>query len=494
MSNVDLRSETVGSSAAAVPLYQRVRMDLGTHQTGAVEFGSSLPYLIWLFSIGSYFVYRYATLRSLSLDHTSLWLVLCVAVAHLMRAIILKRDPLSPDVIFTVFFGMFHFAGHFADYFGFAYRRQFFVPFLDLLNPAFLYSSAFLVFFLFGYELRSVVRRRAATYAMTPTSPLAVNLAQAIFFLSVALMLIDVVRSGGRVLSVQYENAMYTEGQDLFRLWAVGKQLSLVSIFVYVAASIHARARLFQNRLFLSLVIVYVGILFMSGKRGTFLVAALPPLFLYHHFITRIRLRWILILTLVLIPTFPALKYMRTDGGGYSLSRLAEGFEKTESPFLETLAEAGGTYRVVNAGMHYAETDGFFHGRSYVAAIAKTVPYLGGWIYGRYTWSAPGLWLTLRHQGGGAGMGGSVAMESFVNFGVMGLLVAVALGLGYRILYERALLSPSLLKTFLFCAASVLLIRLVRGDFSDLVRPLLWGGTLVAILGAVTGKWSARRG
>jgi hypothetical protein len=483
-----------GGDVPAVRLQDRPRMVVGTEQIGRIELPSSVPYLVWLALAGGFFIFRYMTAPPVPLDALSLWLVTLVTVVHLFRAVAFRRDPLSPDAVFAVFFPAFHFSGHLAGYLGVTYNSEFLVPFDDRLNPALLFSAAFLVLFLIGYELRGVRSRTVPCYGMRPTSPLAVNLAQALFFLAAAAMLLDVVRSGGRVLSVQYENAMYTEGEELFRGWAVGKQLATVAIFIYVAASIHARSKLFQNYVFLGLVVLYVGILFMSGKRGSFLVAALPPLFLYHHFVRRVRLRWLVVLALLFIPTIPAMKYMREEGGSYSFSRLARGLSQTESPFLETLAEAGASYRVVNAGMHYADLEGPKLGKTYVAALAKVVPYLGGYLYPADASVSPSLWLTLRHQGGGAGMGGSVALESYVNFGAAGLLVAVVLGWLYRLLYERALLRPSMVRTFLLCAATLLLMRFVRSEFAGQVRPLVWGTCAVLLLDRLTARWSEVRG
>ncbi len=464
------------------PLHKRNRTVAALGETQLIDLSSSVLYVGWLCAVATFFVYRYLTMYGDILDSTSLWLILLVAGIHMVRAVFIRQDPMSPDVFFVLFFTAFHFFGHVVMEMGFTYRDTFLVPYVDELNPALLYSAAFLVLFLIGYEVRNLVHRQVVIRPMVPVSPLLTNLAQMIFYLSLVMMLIGVARSGGRVLSVQYENSMYTEGATLFREWAVGKGMATLAIFIYVAASIHAGARLFQNRAFLVLVVIYLGVVFMSGKRGGFLAAALPPLFLYHHFVRRIRLLWLGLGLLGFIMVIPALRYMRADAGSYSLSRLAEGISQTESPILQTAAEAGGSYRVVNATMHYVKTDGLQYGKSYFAAIAKIVPFLGGWAANNFGWISPAQWITLRHQGGGGGMGGSIAMEAYLNFGLWGLFIAVIVGYLYRSLYERALCAPTILKTFLFCAATLGLISFSRGGLGSLTRPLVWGTLMIIML------------
>lgn len=188
----------------------------------------------------------------------------------------------------------------------------------------------------------------------------------------------------------------------------------------------------------------------------------------------------------------PAMSILRATGpySDMSWSSVRDSFE--QSDVRQAFFEMGSTIAIVSETMKLVpEKDPYRYGMSYVRALREAVPnilpQLRSWARGDLLSQGvmgrddlgklpPSDWITFRLEPlkfhSGEGLGFSAVGEAYLNFGVPGIILVFTL-FGWiisRIDSTRLLQSPRLL---IFCSAAFWpLLRTVRNDFDNFIKPL----------------------
>lgn len=416
----------------------------------------------------------------------------CIVLAWLMTKA-LRPAPhnwLSPDAVFLLVFSLFHipfvvfYLTGLADY----TTGVFFSP--GSVNRAMTAVICTAVAFLAGYELGAFGRRQPAAYDSAPRlPPLCFNVMQGIFLLSFvgALAGLGLVL-GPAIFTYGYSGFRRIErfvGSEAARWISIALLALRIGATLYITAAIMRHRKVFKG--FLAPVLLLLAIFFflIVGGRSYAAMMLLPIVLAYHYFVRRIRLRWGIPLLAVWLLLF----------GVIGISRQAESLSPAElyrayqdyrqetgvNPFIASLAESGASFRTVVVTCAFIpETESYWFGRSLLNSLSMIVPAP---IPGLRTELSPSAWVTLRATGrlGGetAGWGSSIAMEAYMNFGLLiGPMFIAALAFVIRRWYDSMLRAPSFLRVVLVLTAVTCIAMWCRNYSHHFFRPLAW--TMVA--------------
>ena len=217
-------------------------------------------------------------------------------------------------------------------------------------------------------------------------------------------------------------------------------------------------------------------------------------LLLVRHFvIKRIKLKSLIIIAICALTAFSSIRIVR-NVAAFNIPKMIEilkhAGQTEQMHWYDPLVEMGSSVNTVNmTTMLVPDDEPYWHGRSYLQTIIHIFPYMSS-VLGRYLGLGPSGWLTHTHFGYGAsGTGFSIAAEGYLNFGLPGVFIHMAiLGILLRRIYVRFAVTMSPSSTLIFIIAYGLFMVTVRNHVNLLVSPLVRIAVAIWLLKGLCGE------
>lgn len=241
---------------------------------------------------------------------------------------------------------------------------------------------------------------------------------------------------------------------------------------------------------------VYVLIMLFFGWRSKAVMSAVAYLWLWHRTVRPLPATVIAVVGTSAFFLFPVIKIIRDIPGSerLSLPLYLHQFFLLDNPIIATVSEFGITMRNVAFTVDLVPlTRPFALGLSYLYALLTLVPNLFWAIHPSQAYHL-GTWLTStvapRYFAAGGGYGYSFLAEAYLNFGWLGLPLALGL-MGYYYskftLWAQRQDDPARLAV-VACFLSFFLF-FVRAESMSVVRPFVW----YSLIPYMAVRWLARR-
>jgi oligosaccharide repeat unit polymerase len=284
------------------------------------------------------------------------------------------------------------------------------------------------------------------------------------------------------------------------RIFAISFFVGMMGIGMYCVCSSLRYRKLFGSVLIGGIIVACSLFILLLGDRGGFVQFATPACLAYYYFVRKVRIYWILLAFVGLLFFFSVLSAARDETAVDVAKMMAIAEEKKADEnmgfFLRLFLEAGSSISTVGISMGLMEGEGeeFWYGRSYWHGIETLMPNIGGSKRdtGGFEGATPAQWLTTigkeRGLTAGAGMGSSIAMEAYINFGMyFGPLVLLLIGLIYRGMYERVLCKPTVVSGTTYCVATTMLLIWTRNSSSYVIRYVIWTFVFTYVVSSIFG-------
>ncbi len=417
------------------------------------------------------------------------WMYLIVTIVFLISKLSRPKPHnwLSPDVVFWIMFTLFHvpypvlYLLGMADY----SHRIFFSP--AAANSALCVVVLCLIGFLVGYELGAFGRPAVGFHQRVPRISHSLFQGSEGLFLAVfvAAALILSVTIGPLLLSYGYHGfrrlERYGVGAEAQRFVSLSLTLLRLGATIYIAGCIMRHGKALKGWFLPTLFVGWVAFFTLLGARSEVAVAVLPVLLAHHYFVKPIKLRFGIPLFLGVL-VFVGLLRIGRNAKSLSPVDVYEAYNNYRQdtgvdPFVATLHETGGTLSTVNVTCSFVPShEPFWYGRSLVQSAINIIPSP---MAGLRVFVAPSGWVTYRATGrvGGeqAGFGSSIAMEAYLNFGIVGgAALLAAIGVVMRRIYDKALAAPTFLRVCLLLVAVTGLAMWTRNYSHHFLRPVAW--------------------
>jgi hypothetical protein len=411
---------------------------------------------------------------------------LFVCAAHIVWRVSKRpRNYLAPDVFYVLFYAAFHFAYlalwllgivHAGDRLG---RRVFSAP--EQYNLVMLIVNLGLLSFLFGYELAAPKRRiyNRSKQKKIPTIGWTIA-GTTLMLLALIIHLAFIFGIGVRTWLMEgYEVYIHMERySEYYRLWRIQFHIFSLGFGVYITSVALRYGRLFRGKFGIAFFSIYLALLVLEGGRTQMITHGMILLLVRHFIIKPVKLKSLIIIAICALMAFSAIKVVRSVAAfnvPKMIEELSHARELGETHWYDSLVEMGASVNTVNlTTMLVPGREPYWHGRSYVQAIVHIFPYMSS-LLGPYLGASPSWWLTLTHYGrGAAGTGFSIAAEGYLNFGLPGVFIHMAImGVILRRLYVRFVNTGSAVNTLIFIVAYGLFMITVRNHVNLLVSPLV---------------------
>jgi hypothetical protein len=392
------------------------------------------------------------------------------------------RNWMSPDIIFAALYSVFHFTYMFYYTLGFVPRNRevFFSP--SNVSKALLYSQVCLGMFLIAYEATGAFfRQRVEASPLEPADRRIITFSKIIVVTAIVFMLVALLSVGIGKLSSDY-NALISIGRTpLGRFFWVAHSIGVVGLVLHCAASGLTFRRAMTGLLFPIFALSFIGLVLLLGDRGGFIQLAITPALAYYYFQSKLRWRWAILAVLALLFVSSVVALARNTVTLnpvqiYTEYQIQSAHEQI-GPITRALLEFGVSLKTVVIAMHFVPSQhSYWWGKSYLDGLQLVLPNVIPGVIREQ--EGLGVWLNQLAFGSlrwTHGRGGSIAMEAYVNFGVVGgALTFLAVGAAYRWVYERFLARPNLMRTVILFASVVCLMLWMRNTSQLVPRLFMW--------------------
>jgi len=409
--------------------------------------------------------------------------VIAIHIAWRLRT--RPRNYLSPDIFYLIFYAAFHFSYlvlwlmGIVDAAGRAGERVFPAP--RQYPLVMLIVNLGLLGFLFGYEL-AAPRRKFDTLTQSRKTPTALWTIVGIVFMLAALIthLAFIFHVGITTWFLQGYTvyAHMEEFSQYDRLWRFQFQFFALGFGIYITSVALRYRRLFKGKLGIILFSIYLFLLVMEGGRTQLVTHGMIILLVRHFVIKPIKLRWLLVITICALTAFTLIKLVRQTAA-FNIPKMVEMVGEArraeEIHWYDSFVEMGSSIGTVNLTTAVVpSTHPYWHGRSYIQAVTHIIPYMST-VLMPYLGASPSVWLTdVFYGAGAAGTGFSIAAEGYLNFGLVGAFMHMAvLGIILRWIYARFATTMSPVSTLVFIVAYGLFMITVRNHVNLLISPLV---------------------
>lgn len=422
-----------------------------------------------------------------------------VAVYFFILAVFLIRrlrhnraNILAPDVAFVLLYTAFHYGYLFFWSLGILpYSTGIFWSARHIPVSMLVTNLGFLGF-LFGYELSS-------PWSYTPSGIKGVFIPSqgwavwgGLFMVIGVLMHVTVIGIMGIAI---FQQAGYTVaarmrqyGGAISILWDNSMRVVLMGSVAYCLYSALRYGRLFANKWMAIWPITFLLLITLEGDRGPLVMLGAPILLIRHYFVKRIKWRWLVVLTVVMLALFTVIGKGR--GVAFAPGKILQIFfmakEAGKVHWTDPFVELGGSWRTVNmTALLVPENEPHWHGRSWMQSAIHAVPFLEGILLRKFGFAFAGsaaTWLVETFFWKGAsGTGFSVAAEGYLNFGYFGAFIQcffVAVFMRRILVYFSK--KPSPVSAFVLLTMMGLLLRLPRAALSA-ITPYLFQAIVIAV-------------
>ncbi len=429
------------------------------------------------------------------------WLYLAVTAVWVV-AKVLRPPPhnwLSPDVVFWLVYTMFHVPYIVFYLVGLADVTRSVFHATESTNRAMCVVVLSGIGFLIGYELGPFGRSQSGSFAPARrVPPTLFQVTQVLFLLTFLIAAFVLVSSlGSAILTHGYGGFRRTEryvGPETQRWISVCTMSVRIGVMIYLAGCLMHHRKIIKGVFLPALLVIGMGTFLVIGARAQVAAALLPLIIGYHYFVKRIRL-WIG------IPLFLGMLIMF---GVIGIGRRAESLAPSDifkayreyradtgvNPFVASLAETGASYKTVNVVCAYIPSaEPYWYGRSLLDSALQIIPSP---VAGLRTSESPSAWVTMRATGRvgreQAGWGSSIAMEAYMNFGMIGgVFFMMIIGFVIRRIYDTTLRRPSFLRVCLMLAAVTSLAFWCRNYSHHFFRPVAWTMVVAWLAWSIAG-------
>lgn len=381
-------------------------------------------------------------------------------------------DWFSIDTIFVVMFSLFHYS----------YLILYSLGWVDYNNEVFWNSNIFyqslyfsnmcmigfvLGFSLFGYQTRihKINLNFDYRYSLNTLSKFLFIIVFLMFWLPIISIFNLAVNDYKVLISVG-------EISPIGKLYWVGQYLAVCALSLYYATKDYNKK--FLHSFFDYLVLFYIFGYLVIGDRGGFILYMIIPLIIYNDCYKKINILKSLFFTITLLSISAVIAVARN----YSVYNPLEAIllyndSKELNPVISALAEFGASFKTLTLIMSYIPNHyDYWYGKSYIDSFLLTFPNFGE---ARKSTSVA-TWLTETAFGKDSyGRGGSIAMESFANFGVIGsVLFFCSLGVISAKLYKIYKNSKKLIHIVMYLSFISILCLWMRNTSVMLFRTIIW--------------------
>ncbi len=396
-----------------------------------------------------------------------------------------SRNYFSPDVFYLIFYAAFHFSYlalwlvGIVDITGRPGERVFPTP---LQYPLVMFIvNLGLLGFLFGYELAAPRRKFDAATRIRKVPTILWIIVGIVLMLAALIIHLAFIFNVGIATWLSQGYTVYAHMEDFSqypRLWRFQFQVFALGFGIYITSVALRYRRLFRGKLGIILFSVYLFLLAMEGGRTQLVTHGMIILLVRHFIIKPIKLRWLIVVSICVLTAFTVIRTVRQTAA-FNIPKMIETVsyaQKVEEiHWYDPFVEMGGSIGTVNlTTMVVPSSQPYWYGRSYVQAITHIIPYMST-VLTPYLGASPSGWLTYTHYGpGAAGTGFSIAAEGYLNFGLAGAFIQMAvLGIILRRIYARFAITMSPVSTLVFIVAYGLFMITVRNHVNLLVSPLV---------------------
>jgi len=451
---------------------------------------------LMLAAIIAFAVYYLTRSQPLGSVRPALLVYYVIAGLHLIRRLKQggKANILSPDILFLIFYTLFH-LGYVALYgFGFVPYSDAVFVFESSIPKALFIVNLGLVSFLLGYE---VLGSRSSTPRIT--GPVRIPGASWCTFGLICMIIavvahLSIIGYLGLAFFRQYGYRIFQDVEKysgsflLALIWRYALHLMAIGLVVYTVSSALRHGKLFKSKLALGLVVMYFSLVLMEGDRGPLVQLGAPILIVRHYFVKPIRIRYLLVMAIIVLILFTAMALVRIIVfepakmlEEYKYKRAA-GFATWISPFVEM----GHSFLVVNITAHEVPSaEPYWLGASWRDATTHIVPFLQGFLLRRGfgTWP-PSAWITTTYYGTeAAGRAFTVAAEGYLNFSYPGVIIELMFfGIFIRWLTMRFSRNPSPMWGIIMIGCIGISIMTIRNQVSIMFAPCVRVIVVAALL------------
>jgi hypothetical protein len=354
--------------------------------------------------------------------------------------------------------------------------------------------------FLIGYELGALGRAQGAPFVPTPRTPASLFQAcQLLVFALFALAALTLIIGMGPEL-VTYGYAAFMRGEvhgvaeETKRIVSLAVTLAEMGLILYVAGALATHGKIHKGVLIPVMIAGAILFFMLLGSRSRVALLGLPLLCGYHYFVKSIKL-WLG------IPLFlGAMVLFAVIGVGRSAESLSpvdfyEAYTDYQQkygvhPLVMTLATTGTSIKTVNVACEFVpDREPYWYGLSVWDSVTMIVPSPFMGLRDRIV---PSLWVTYMATGrvGGrqSGWGSSMAMEAYINFGLIGGACFTALiGFMMRRIYDSTLRRPTFVRICILLMSISGMALWCRNYSHHFIRPVVWLSILAWFVWSLTG-------
>lgn len=430
------------------------------------------------------------------------YLVISVLLALFKLARPGPRNWLSPDVVFWLIFTMFH-----VPYIVFylwewtAWSNTVFHS-ADATNRGMCVVVMSLVGFMLGYELGPTGRVQPAVFQPVRRIPRPVfSAAQGLLFTTLIVSTLALILGAGSLILTEGYGAMRKVERFGVSAWTdriigLTRMASVVAMMIYIVACAMRHRRVVQGVLLPALMVANILFFLVVGHRSGAAILTMPLIYGYHYFVRRIPAWFGVSMLASAIVLFGVIGIGR-KAGSISPSVMIRAYQDYRqdvgvSPWVASLAEAGASFKTVNVACTYIPSqEPYWMGRSVLDSLMMVIPSP---VVGMRQHIAPATWATFRATGEAGlevtGWGSSIAMEGYMNFGIIGGAIFVAaVGFMMRRIYDGFLRRPTFLRMYLMLISIGCLSMWIRNYSHHFIRPVVWQMILVWVFWLLCGGY-----
>jgi oligosaccharide repeat unit polymerase len=414
-----------------------------------------------------------------------LFMILAVFILH-KRAGAAPRNWLSPDMFIVPVFCVFHF--FYIVYYAFGLVAEDSEVFMFGNDKALLATFLCLCClsgFLIGYEISSCFFKQSDFLPrLIPAPIISITFGRILIIFAIVFYWGMVFRVGLSRVMTDYQ-ALLNVGQLAGgRLFWVSLDFAMVGIAIYCAASGLLYNKAMYGKIFFFASWGFILGILVMGDRGAFIRLVPVPVMAFHYFQHKIKLKWMVIAVLSIVFISGALALTRTVVL-LNIKQIKSEYDYqsqgSQYNFISRAGlEFGATIKIVVAAVAIVPKEyPYRYGRSYINSMNVLIPNV---IPGRVRTSEKAkslpLWINTMAYGQDLkwGRGGSIVMESYLNFGFFGSVIFFTiLGCGYRCIYEWFLAKPGFIQIVLVLTATSGMMLWIRNALDVAIRPPVWG-------------------
>lgn len=406
-------------------------------------------------------------------------------------------NVMSPDFIFYFLFILFHFGYTFLYYFKIvdSYDDEVFYNILTF-SKANYFLICCLSSFLMGYV---IFFNKTGRYNFNTKFKMIHNTSK-LYFISKIFVVGSLISFWIPVISlapaVFYDYSLINRIGELSvfgKVFWIGQIFSIFSISLYYICNFSLGNK-FINGWFSFLPIVYIFGFLLIGQRAYFLYYLIVLMTAYQFLYKKINFSKIIILsTLVLFIT-----------GILSVSRLESVYNpieaydlyiesKQSNPIVSSISEFGSTFKTIPIIMTYIPSqNSYLYGQTLLGSLKIVIPNFGEARESNNL----ATWLTYTAFGDNTwGRGGSIAMEAYGNFGLIGSqFFFFIVGSIFAITYNKFYESKSIYSILLYFLLLGALCLWMRNTSTFFFRIIVWGSIayLICIYSCRLNIWKKR--